>query len=110
MNIFDVLAEPKRRQILVLLHEKSRLVGELVEHLGITQPNVSKHLRVLRDIGLVTVRRDAQWRRYELNPEPLQELDAWLQPFRESIEARYERLDNLLAELQEGEEQEDDKT
>lgn len=110
MNIFEVLAEPTRRQILDLLREDSRMVGELVDLLGITQPNVSKHLRVLREAGLVDVRRDAQWRRYELNSEPLAEVDSWLEPYRQSMEARFNRLDNLLKELQQDEEQEDDKT
>ena len=110
MNIFEVLAEPTRRQILDLLREDSRMVGELVDLLGITQPNVSKHLRVLREAGLVDVRRDAQWRKYELNSEPLAEVDAWLEPYRQSMEARFNRLDNLLKELQQDEEQDDDKT
>lgn len=106
MSIFDVLAEPLRRQILDLLREDSRMVGDLVDLLGITQPNVSKHLRILRDANLVRVRRDAQWRRYELNPAPLAELDDWLEPYRQKMEARYERLDNLLEQLKD--EAEDD--
>ena len=109
MNIFEVLAEPTRRQILDLLREDARLVGELAESLNITQPNVSKHLRVLRDVGLVTVRREAQWRKYELNPEPLAEVEEWLAPYRAFMEARYDLLDKLLDELQE-EEKNDDKT
>lgn len=75
-------------------------MGELTELLDITQPGVSKHLRVLREAGLVRVRKDAQRRWYELNPEPLAEIEAWLQPYRRLIEARYERLDQLLNELQ----------
>ena len=70
-------AEPTRRRILDLLLERPRLVGELTEQLGLTQPGTSKHLRVLRDAGLVRVRRDAQRRWYELRPEPLIEVDSW---------------------------------
>ena len=79
---FAVLAEPTRRRILDLLLERPRPVGELVEHLGLSQPGTSKHLKVLRDAGLVRVRQDAQRRWYELAPEPLAEIDAWLAPYR----------------------------
>ena len=79
---FDVLAEPTRRRILDLLLERPRLVGELTDELGLSQPGTSKHLRVLRDAGLVRVRRDAQRRWYELQPEPLAEIDRWLAPYR----------------------------
>jgi DNA-binding transcriptional ArsR family regulator len=79
---FDVLAEPHRRQILDLLRNEERGVGELARALGVSQPAVSKHLRVLRDAGLVEVRVDAQRRLYSLRPEPLREVDAWLAPYR----------------------------
>lgn len=79
---FDVLAEPSRRKILDLLLERPHLVGELTDRLGLSQPGTSKHLRVLRDAGLVRVRQDAQRRWYELAPEPLAELDAWLAHYR----------------------------
>ena len=79
---FSVLAEPNRRAILELLRERPRAVGELVAGVGLSQPGTSKHLRVLRDAGLVHVRKDAQRRVYELAPEPLAELDAWLEPYR----------------------------
>ncbi|TDC32305.1 ArsR/SmtB family transcription factor [Kribbella albertanoniae] len=79
---FEVLAEPRRRQILDLLRQRPRLVGELTDELGLSQPGVSKHLRVLREAGLVGVRQDAQRRWYELRLEPLRELDAWLHPYR----------------------------
>ncbi|MEV4755983.1 metalloregulator ArsR/SmtB family transcription factor [Micromonospora sp. NPDC049559] len=79
---FDVLAEPVRRRILDLLLERPRPVGELTDRLGLSQPGTSKHLRVLREAGLVRVRPDAQRRWYELRPEPLAELDAWLAPYR----------------------------
>jgi DNA-binding transcriptional ArsR family regulator len=76
------------------------LVGQLAQMLKISQPGVSKHLRVLREAGLVRVRQDAQRHWYELDAQPLAEIDAWLAPYRQLIEARYERLDELLNELQ----------
>jgi DNA-binding transcriptional ArsR family regulator len=79
---FEVVAEPTRRRILDLLREGERPVGELVEHLRLSQPGVSKHLRVLRDAGLVDVRRDAQRRLYGVRAEPLAEIDEWLEPYR----------------------------
>jgi DNA-binding transcriptional ArsR family regulator len=81
-SMFEVLAEPTRRRILDLLRERERSVGELVDRLTLSQPGVSKHLRVLRDAGLVEVRTDAQRRWYGLRPEPLTEIDAWLAPYR----------------------------
>lgn len=80
--MFAVLAEPSRRQILDLLRQGERSVGELVEDLRLSQPGVSKHLRILREAGLVDVRADAQRRLYRLRPEPLAELDTWLAPYR----------------------------
>jgi DNA-binding transcriptional ArsR family regulator len=96
--IFDVLTDGSRRQILDLLRERERSVGELVEALGMSQPGVSKHLRVLREAGLVKVRVDAQRRWYGLDAKPLAELDAWLAPYR-----RYwaDRLDDLERHLEE---------
>ena len=85
-TIFETLADPTRRQILELLRERPRLVGELTDLLGISQPGVSKQLKVLRDVGLVSVRQDAQRRWYELRPEPLAEIDAWLEPYRQMME------------------------
>jgi DNA-binding transcriptional ArsR family regulator len=90
---FDVLAEPTRRRILDLLLERPRLVGELTDHLGLSQPGTSKHLRVLREAGLVQVRPDAQRRWYELRPEPLVELDAWLAPYRRLWADRLDALE-----------------
>ena len=96
---FEVVAEPTRRRILDLLRERSRPVGELVELFGLSQPLVSKHLRVLRDAGLVRVRQDAQRRWYELRPEPLVEVDAWLEPYRrlwaDSLDALERHLDAM---------------
>ncbi len=100
---FDALADPMRRQILDLLRERPHLVGELVDLLGLSQPGISKHLRVLREVGLVTVRQDAQRRWYELRPEPLAEVDAWLQSYRHLWDARFDRLADYLHTLQSGE-------
>ena len=97
---FAVLAEPARRRILELLRQRERPVGELVERLELSQPGVSKHLRVLREAGLVHVRRDGQRRWYGLRAEPLAELDAWLAPYREFWGGR---LDALERHLDEGE-------
>ncbi|MEU5209847.1 metalloregulator ArsR/SmtB family transcription factor [Streptomyces sp. NPDC020742] len=98
---FDVLAEPSRRKILDLLLERPRPVGELTEQLGLSQPGTSKHLRVLREAGLVRVRQDAQRRWYELRPEPLAELDAWLAHYRHlwsgSLDALERHLDAMDA-------------
>ncbi|MEN3614622.1 metalloregulator ArsR/SmtB family transcription factor [Plantactinospora sp. ZYX-F-223] len=93
---FEVLAEPVRRHILDLLRERPRSVGELTEQLGLTQPGTSKHLRVLRDAGLVRVRPEAQRRWYELCPEPLAELDAWLAPYRWMWSSRIDALERHL--------------
>jgi DNA-binding transcriptional ArsR family regulator len=82
MTPFQVLADPNRRRILGLLREGERPVGELVQALRISQPGVSKHLRVLRTAGLVAVRPDAQRRIYRVRFEPLVELDKWLEPYR----------------------------
>ena len=96
---FEVLADPTRRRILDLLRERPRLVGELTEELGLSQPGTSKQLRVLREAGLVVVRPDAQRRWYELRPEPLAEIDAWLAPYRafwnERLDALERRLDAM---------------
>ena len=80
--LFEVLAEPSRRRLLDLLRERERTVGELVDELALSQPAVSKHLRVLREAGLVEVRVDAQRRIYRLRAEPLADVDAWLEPYR----------------------------
>ncbi|MEE6308414.1 metalloregulator ArsR/SmtB family transcription factor [Plantactinospora veratri] len=99
---FEVLAEPVRRQILDLLRERPRSVGELTEQLGLTQPGTSKHLRVLRDAGLVRVRPEAQRRWYELCPEPLAELDAWLAPYRWMWSSRIDALERHLNTMPSG--------
>ena len=93
---FEVLAEPTRRHILDLLRERERSVGELVSRLTISQPGVSKHLRVLREAGLVDVRTDAQRRWYGLRAEPLSEVDAWLEPYRRFWAQRLDALEQHL--------------
>ena len=100
ITTFEALADPTRRRILGLLREQPRLVGELAALLALSQPLASKHLRVLREAGLVHVRQDAQRRWYELNPEPLAEVDAWIGSYRH-LWTSFDRLDNLLNELQE---------
>lgn len=99
-TIFEVLADPTRRRILDLLREKPRLVGELVDIIGISQPGISKQLRMLREMDLVRVRPDAQRHWYELNAAPLSEVDNWLANYRDQLDARYRRLDDLLDRLQ----------
>jgi DNA-binding transcriptional ArsR family regulator len=96
MTVFEVLADPGRREILRLLLDGERSVGSLVSELSLAQPNVSKHLKVLRQTGFVEVRPSARQRLYRLQPGPLRELDAWLGPFRE---AWAQRLDALEAHL-----------
>jgi DNA-binding transcriptional ArsR family regulator len=94
--VFAVLAEPHRRRILDLLLVGERSVGDLVAELPLAQPTVSKHLKVLRQAGLVTVRSDAQRRLYRLRPEPLRELDEWLAPYRAAWAARLDALEAHL--------------
>lgn len=94
--LFEVLAEPNRRRILDELRAGERPVGALVEALAVSQPAVSKHLRVLREAGLVEVRGEAQRRLYSLQAAPLRELDDWLAPYRAVWNAR---LDALAAHL-----------
>src|SRR5215217_1270168 len=98
---FATLAEPTRLRILDLLRERPRPVGELVDALGLSQPGVSKHLRVLRDARLVRVRRDAQRRFYEVHAEPLSEIDAWLEPYRRLWADRLDALERHLDETKE---------
>ena len=108
-TVYEALADPTRRHILDLLRERPRLVGELTELLGISQPGVSKQLRLLRQVGLVRVRKDAQRRWYELRPEPLAEVDTWLASYRPLWEARFDRLENYLQKLQVKENKDDPK-
>ena len=95
-SVFDIIAEPNRRAILRLLASAERSVGEIERHLRMPQPAVSKHLRVLRDAGVVESSVDAQRRLYRLNPESLQEVDAWLAPFRRLWMAHVDALERHL--------------
>src|SRR3954454_20129674 len=99
---FAALADPKRRAVLELLLERPRPVGELVERLGLSQPGTSKHLKVLREAGVVPVRGEANRRVYALEPGPLNELDVWLAPYRrlwnERLDALGRHLDHTATE------------
>ncbi|WP_292034463.1 MULTISPECIES: ArsR/SmtB family transcription factor [unclassified Brevundimonas] len=97
MNLaLQALSEPHRMAIVAMLAEGERPAGDFVDALPISQPTVSKHLSVLREAGLVTVRKDAQRRLYRLNPAPLAELDAWLQPYRRFWVDRLDALERHL--------------
>ena len=95
-STFDVIAEPNRRAILSLLASSERSVGEIEQRLRMPQPSVSKHLRVLRNAGFVESRVDAQRRVYRIKPEPLIEIDAWLEPFRRFWSAHVDALERHL--------------
>jgi DNA-binding transcriptional ArsR family regulator len=103
LETLRALAEPNRFQIVELLLDGPRPVGDMVHRLRLRQPQVSKHLRVLSDAGLVDVRVDAQRRIYALRPEPLQELEVWLEKYRHIWEANFQRLDSLLEGLKDDE-------
>lgn len=96
MAALEVLGEPRRQQILELLRDGERPVGELVDSLRLSQPAVSKHLRVLRDAGLVSVRIDAQRRLYRIQPAPLAELDDWLAAYRQLWTTHLDKLEEHL--------------
>jgi DNA-binding transcriptional ArsR family regulator len=104
-SAFEIIAEPNRRAILSLLVKSEQSVGEIERQLGMSQPTVSKHLRVLRDAGFVESTVDAQRRLYRLKPGPLQEIDAWLAQFRrfwsahlDALERHLDRMDRQLSE------------
>ena len=96
LEVLEVIAEPTRRRILDAVRERECSVGDLVDQVGMHQPGVSRHLKVLRDAGLVEVRRDAQRRLYRLRPEPLMALDAWLEPYRAHWAGRLDALERHL--------------
>jgi DNA-binding transcriptional ArsR family regulator len=98
--VFEVLADRHRRRILDLLRAGEQTVGDLVSDLGLTQPGVSKHLRVLREAGLVEVRADAQRRLYRLRIEPLREVDDWLAPYRAAWRGRLDALEAHLDDME----------
>jgi DNA-binding transcriptional ArsR family regulator len=96
MSPFEAIAEPNRRRILDMLRGGERPAGDLVEATGLSQPGVSKHLKLLREAGLVSVRPDGQRRLYKLEPDELAALDAWLQPFRAFWANRLDALEDHL--------------
>ena len=116
-SVFDIIAEPNRRAILSLLVSSEQSVGEIERQLRMPQPTVSKHLRVLREAGFVESTVDAQRRLYRLKPEPLQELDAWLAPFRrfwsahvDALERHLDRMDQNSTNEKEDKEKKDDRS
>lgn len=96
MTTFEVLAEPSRRRILDLLAQRERPVGDLVKHTKMSQPLVSKHLRILREAGLVNVRIDGQHRRYRVDAKPLKEIDRWLDAYRKFWTKKLDDLETHL--------------
>jgi DNA-binding transcriptional ArsR family regulator len=103
-DAFNAVAEPRRRQILDALAEGERPVNDLVERLGLGQPQVSKHLRVLREVGLVDVREEGRHRIYRLNGRSLKPIHDWLKRYEETWNERYDRMDVVLEELKQKEE------
>ena len=101
IETLTALAEPHRLEIVELLRDGPRPVGEIVDRLGLRQPQVSKHLRVLSNAGLVEVHAAAQRRIYKLRPQPLHDLDMWLESYRRLWDDRFDRLDNLLTAAKE---------
>jgi DNA-binding transcriptional ArsR family regulator len=99
-SVFEIIAEPNRRAILSLLVSSQQSVGDIERRLRMPQPTVSKHLRVLRDAGFVESTVDAQRRLYRLRPEPLQEVDAWLAPFRRFWSAHIDALERHLDRME----------
>lgn len=97
MTIFDAISDPVRRDILALLRAGEVPAGTLVDALGLPQPNVSKHLKALREAGLVSIRIDGPRRLYSLDPGPLLELDAWLQPYRQFWADKLDALGDHLS-------------
>ncbi|MFC4945279.1 ArsR/SmtB family transcription factor [Pseudonocardia sp. GCM10023141] len=106
-DAFNAVAEPRRRQILDLLAGGERRVNDLVDQLDLAQPLVSKHLRVLREVGLVEVREDGRQRMYRLNGRPLKAILDWVRPFEQLWSERFDQLDVVLEELK-SREQDDD--
>lgn len=102
-SVFEVIAEPNRRAILSILADAQQSVGEIERRLRMPQPTISKHLRVLREAGFVEATVDAQRRLYRLRPEPLKEVDAWLEPFRRFWEAHVDALEQHLNRMEQAE-------
>lgn len=106
-DAFNAVAEPRRRQILDVLAGGERPVNDLVARLGLAQPLVSKHLRVLREVGLVDVRDEGRQRMYRLNGRPLRPIYDWVKTYEQSWSQRFELMDVVLEELKETEEKDD---
>ena len=106
-DVFNAVAEPRRRQILDALADGERAVGELVDELGIAQPQVSTHLRVLREVGAVVAREDGRLRRYRLNGRALKPIHDWVRPYERLWTERFEALDAVLEDLTTEEEDDD---
>ncbi|ODU03689.1 MAG: transcriptional regulator [Pseudonocardia sp. SCN 72-86] len=102
-DAFNAVAEPRRRQILDLLAHGELAVNDIVERMGVAQPLVSKHLKVLREVGLVDVRDDGRRRLYRLNPVPLKPIHEWVGGFEQLWSERFDRMDVVLAELMDAE-------
>ncbi|MEU0791597.1 metalloregulator ArsR/SmtB family transcription factor [Amycolatopsis sp. NPDC005961] len=102
-DTFNAVAEPRRRQILDVLMDGERSVGDLVDALGLAQPQVSKHLRVLREVGAVDVRGDGRQRLYRLNGPALKPIHDWVKRYERTWSERFELLDDVLEELKEQE-------
>jgi DNA-binding transcriptional ArsR family regulator len=98
-DAFNAVAEPRRREILDLLAQRERPVNDLVRELGLGQPQVSKHLRVLREVGLVQVREEGRHRLYRLNGRPLKPIHDWVRHYAQAWDERFDRLDAVLDEL-----------
>jgi len=98
-DAFNAVAEPRRRQILDVLADGERSVGDVVERLGLGQPQVSKHLRVLREVGLVEVRDEGRQRIYRLNAGPLKPIHDWLREYEQAWDERLDRLDEVVQQL-----------
>jgi DNA-binding transcriptional ArsR family regulator len=106
-DAFNAVAEPRRREILDLLRGGERSVTDIVGSLGVAQPVVSKHLRVLREVGLVAVRDDGRQRIYRLDPRPLAAIHDWVRSYEQAWSHRFEALDAVLEELKDAEAQDD---
>ena len=103
-DAFNAVAEPRRRQIIDLLAEGERPVGDLVRELHVAQPQVSKHLRVLREVGAVEVREQGRQRFYRLNGDALRPIHEWVEPYARAWSERFDELDNVLEDLKQKEE------
>jgi DNA-binding transcriptional ArsR family regulator len=104
-DVFNAVAEPRRREILDLVAGGERAVGELVGELGLAQPQVSKHLRVLREVGVLDVRHEGRRRFYRVNPDALRPIHDWVAPFARAWSERFDELDTVLEDLKDKEQE-----